>query len=245
MHIAGQPPLAAGTGSHSAGTELKPGIPEYLEQVYWWAYLHPRGIRIFDRPWLTNLILWGNFVRLRNAAVAALGTPVSGQTLQVACVYGGFTPTLVRAMAQGATLDVVDVAPQQLENLRRKLRPADPVRLHLADSSLLPFADAAYDQVVLFFLLHEQPLEVRRASLAEAWRVLRPGGRLVLVDYHRPRWWHPLRYIFAPVLRKLEPFAMDLWNGGVLEWLPAEAARRARTEEHFFGGLYQMVILTR
>ena len=31
-------------------------LPAYLQQVYWWAYLHPAAVRIFERQWLVNLI---------------------------------------------------------------------------------------------------------------------------------------------------------------------------------------------
>ena len=47
-------------------------LPRYLEDIYWWAYLHPRAVRIFERQWLVNLILWGNYARLRDAALAEL-----------------------------------------------------------------------------------------------------------------------------------------------------------------------------
>src|SRR5437867_2748397 len=37
------------------------GVPWYLDSVYWWAYVDPRAITLFERQWLVNLILWGNF----------------------------------------------------------------------------------------------------------------------------------------------------------------------------------------
>jgi ubiquinone/menaquinone biosynthesis C-methylase UbiE len=220
-------------------------IPPYLRQVYWWAYIHPTGLRIFDRRWVTNLILWGNFARLRDAAIAALGQPVAGRTLQVACVYGDFSSRLVAALAPGGRLDIVDIVPAQLDNLARKLRRGAATELHCQDATDLRFAAGSFDQVILFFLLHEQPAEVRTRSLAEAWRVLRPGGRLVLIDYHRPAWWHPLRYLFAPVLRRLEPFALDLWARELDHWLPPDAPSTPATGRLFFGGLYQLRIVTR
>ncbi len=48
-------------------------IPFYLSETYWWAYIHPQAVNIFERQWLVNLILWGNFARLRDAALAELG----------------------------------------------------------------------------------------------------------------------------------------------------------------------------
>jgi hypothetical protein len=63
-------------------------VPDYLEKTYWWAYVRPWAIRIFERPWLVNLILWGWYKPLMRAAFAMLGENLSGNSLQMACVYG-------------------------------------------------------------------------------------------------------------------------------------------------------------
>ena len=219
-------------------------VPGYLQQTYWWAYIHPRAVRFFERQWLVNLILWGNFNRLRNAALDALGGEIGGRTLQVACVYGNFTATLVGRIVPGASLDVVDVLPIQLQNLRNKLPVPVPVTLHQYDSTALGFPDHTYDQAVLFFLLHEQPAAARVRTLREALRVVKPGGKLVLVDYHRPGWWHPLRYLFKPVLRLLEPYAIDLWHHELTKWLPQGFPANHIHKQNFYGGLYQRLIIT-
>ena len=218
-------------------------IPAYLHETYWWAYVHPRAVRLFERQWLVNLILWGNFAKLRDTALAELGETLPGRTLQVACVYGDFTPRLSERVPEGASLDVVDVLPIQLANLRRKLPAAAAVNLINRDAADLGVPDFSYDRVVLFFLPHEMPLDVRRRTLAEAVRVLKPGGEIVIVDYHRPSPWHPLRAVMNWILRTFEPFAMDLWRHEVSEWLPP-AARLLR-KETFYGGLYQKLVITR
>src|SRR5688500_15075893 len=94
-------------------------VPAYLNETYWWAYVHPKAVKLFERQWLVNLILWGNFAKLRDAALDELGGELPGRTLQVACVYGDFTPRVSERVAKGrGTLDVVDVLPVQLSNLR-------------------------------------------------------------------------------------------------------------------------------
>jgi ubiquinone/menaquinone biosynthesis C-methylase UbiE len=217
-------------------------IPAYLSETYWWAYVHPNAVRLFERQWLVNLILWGNFARLRDAALAALGETPAGRTLQVACVYGDFTVKLAAriARARGA-LDVVDVLPIQLRNLRAKLDARAPVTLLQRDASRLDFGDASYERVALFFLLHEMPRDVRRRTLAETMRVVKPGGRVVIVDYHRPRRWHPLRVPMRWILRRFEPFALDLWESEVEQWLPP-GTKPAR-KDTYYGGLYQRLVL--
>ena len=219
-------------------------IPRYLEQTYWWAYVHPRAVQFFERQWLVNLILWGNFNRLREAALDALGRKVGGNTLQIACVYGNFTASLADRLETESSLDVVDVLPIQLNNLRAKLPASARVSLHLYDSTALGFSDGTYDQAVLFFLLHEQPADVRARTLKEALRVVKPGGRLLVVDYHRPGWWHPLRYLFEPVLRALEPYAVDLWNHEITRWLPDGFPADHIVKKNFYGGLYQQLVIT-
>ena len=227
---------------------LRPGpaaiaIPRYLEETYWWAYVHPSAVRVFERQWLVNLILWGNFARLRDEALDELGATITGRTLQVACVYGNLSARLVERLGAGATLDVVDVLPVQLRNLRSKLSPHAPVTLLHQDASALSAGDAVYDQALLFFLLHEQPDAVRRRTLAEALRVVRPGGKIVVVDYHRPQPWNLLARVFRPVLSRLEPYALDLWRHEVEEWLPHKV--REIRKETSFGGLYQRLVIVR
>ena len=220
-------------------------VPVYLEQNYWWAYVHPRSVRIFEREWLVNLILFGNYARLRDAAIEALQLDDARQVLQLACVYGDLTPRLLGRLRPGAGLEVLDILPIQLKNLSSKLGTDPRVRLTLGDAAELQHEDGSVDRTLLFFLLHEQPEDVRRATLAEALRVLKPGGRLVVVDYHRPSSMHPLRPLMRQVFGRLEPFAMDLWQHPLEEFLPR--GRPVEVIEHrtWFGGLYQLWTLRR
>jgi ubiquinone/menaquinone biosynthesis C-methylase UbiE len=204
--------------------------------------MDPLAVRVFERQWLVNLILCGNYATLRDVALDALGDAPGGGTLQVGCVYGDLTTRLAARIAPGGGLRVVDVLPVQLANLARKLGRRNAVELALGDSTALGIADASYDRALLFFLLHEQPADVRRATLAEVLRVVRPGGHLVIVDYHRPAAWHPLRPVLSPLLACLEPYAHDLWRDEIAAWLPP--GRRYSVEKQtYFGGLYQRVVL--
>jgi ubiquinone/menaquinone biosynthesis C-methylase UbiE len=218
-------------------------LPKYLEQTYWWAYLHPRGVSFFERQWLVNLILWGNYATLRNAVFSELAAARRGKVLQVACVYGDFTVKLAQQLGPGAQLDVVDVAAVQLDNLRRKVGRRSGIFLHHQDSANLGFADQSYDCVVVFFLLHEQPVQTRARTVAEALRVARRGGRIIFVDYHRPLRMNPLRYLMRPVLAAFEPYALDMWRTEIAAWLPAGAEPAAVEKRVYFGGLYQRVVI--
>jgi hypothetical protein len=105
-------------------------IPYYLTAHYSWAYVHPMAVKLFERQWLVNLLLWGNYARLRDAALSELRESLAGSTLQVACVYGDLTNRLSGdAERAGGSVDVVDVLPVQLRNLRDKLPKVARVRL--------------------------------------------------------------------------------------------------------------------
>jgi len=233
----------AATGSPAIPAPV--ALPEYLEQTYWWAYLHPRGVNFFERQWLVNLILWGNYTTLRDAAFAELAAVQGGKVLQVACVYGDFTVKLAQRLGPGTRLDDVDVAPVQLENLRKKIGTPPGVSLHHQDSANLAFPDQSYDCVVVFFLLHEQPAHARIRTIQEALRVTRRGGKIVIVDYHQPAWLSPFRYIMLPVLKTLEPYALDMWFTEIASWLPVDAQPTTVNKSVYFGGLYQKVVITR
>ncbi len=221
-------------------------IPCYLERHYWWAYVRPGAVRFFERQWLANLILWGNYTRLRDEALSSLGERLPGRTVQVACVYGDLTTRLYQKISEaGGKLDVVDVLPVQLANLRKKLGTDALASLMQMDASALCIPDSTYDRAILFFLLHEQPAEYRKRTLAEVMRVVKPGGTIVIVEYARPRWWNPVRYAFGPLLALLEPFALDLWQDEITVWMPESMAGRKIERQSFFGGLYQKLVITR
>ena len=220
-----------------------PSIPGYLQATYWWAYIHPRGVRIFERQWLVNLILWGNYRRLCDAVLHGYGQDICGRTLQIACAYGNLTPRLSENIGAEGALEVIDILPIQLSNLARKLPKISSVKLHCMDSTSLIFPDHHFERALLFFLLHEQPLDARIKTLAEAVRVIRPGGTLTIVDYAGPGWLNPLRYVMAPILALLEPFARELWYEEVVAWLPQDANVSVHKKQRFFGGLYQIITL--
>lgn len=220
-----------------------PEVPEYLEKVYWWAYVRPYAVAFFDHEWIVNLILLGNMVKLRDMALDAIGQIIHGRTLQIACVYGDFSMRLAQRIAPGGSLDVVDVAAAPLENAHRKLLPYPMARVMQSDSADLRLASETYDQIVMFFLLHEMPEEVRNKTLSEALRVLKPGGKLVIVDFHKPVRFNPLRYLYPLMFKVLEPFALDIWNHSVAEWLPKDFVPAEYTQETFRAGVYQKIVI--
>jgi ubiquinone/menaquinone biosynthesis C-methylase UbiE len=255
------------SSSNTCIVRNNPPIPQYLQKHYWWAYINPTMIWALDRQFLVDIVLWGNFSQLRDAAIQDLCTKeeslhgeesnqIHGKTLQISCVYANLTEKIVEQLAPRASLNVIDVVPAQLKNLQRKLqrntstkRKEGQVTLSCHNATQLnDFHDSSFDQILIFFLLHETPDDVRRQVLAEAWRVLKPNdGKLVIIDYHQPRsklW----RTIMSGMYQLYEPFAYDLWTHNLSEWFPEKTSLAIQGQmlpTTFFGGLYQKVIVTK
>jgi demethylmenaquinone methyltransferase/2-methoxy-6-polyprenyl-1,4-benzoquinol methylase len=71
------------------------------------------------------------------------------------------------------------------------------------DATRLPFADATFDAVVISFGLRN--VADVPAALREMARVVRPGGRLVICEFSRPRW-RPFRYVYLNYLMRALPW---------------------------------------
>ncbi len=92
----------------------------------------------------------------------------------------------MKASGAGAQVVALDLSQGMLSVTQEKSRvKASPIGLVRADAALVPFADSTFDAVVASMGLHEIGEAEATAVINEAYRVLRPGGRLVIFDYHR------------------------------------------------------------
>ena len=82
-------------------------------------------------------------------------------------------------------------------------------------------------------------------TVREAFRVVKPGGKIVFVDYHKPSRLHPLYPVMHLVLKTLEPYALDLWKREITDWFPAEFKAASISKKTYFGGLYQIIEVVR
>ncbi|MAF94979.1 MAG: methyltransferase [Rhodospirillaceae bacterium] len=212
-------------------------MPVYLSEVYSWAYLNPLNVRLLDRDSVVSAILWGNNARLRRAAFAEFGP--GQRILQASYVYGGMIPGLARLVGPRGRLDVVDIAPVQVANCRRKLIPYPWARVRQADARAP--GGGPYDAVNCYFLLHEIPSAWKGAVVDALLASVKPGGKVVFVDYHEPKWWHPLKPLMSIVFDNLEPFAKGLWGHEISEYASAPD-KFTWHKETCFGGLYQKVV---
>jgi len=84
----------------------------------------------------------------------------------------------------GVRLTAIDFSPAMLAVARARARHTHPnADLRVGDAQALEFADETFDTVVITLALCSIPDD--RRAVAEAWRMLRPGGRLLLLEHVR------------------------------------------------------------
>ncbi len=113
----------------------------------------------------------------RNGEVLAELLPLEGaRLLDLGCGAGDLLRWLLRRNADAFGLD------PQLPLLRRAAAALGPGRCIAGRAEALPFAEGSFDAAIFFNSLHHLPETVMAAALAEARRVLRRDGRLLVVE---------------------------------------------------------------
>lgn len=148
----------------------------------------------------------------RRAAVRAAAVQPGQDVLDVACGTGDLTQALARRTGAGSVTGL-DFTRGMLDIAERK-RGRDPalagVRYVEGDAMALPFPDASFDAVTIAFGIRN--VQEPGRALAEFFRVLRPGGRLVILEFHRPR---------NPIVRVFN----DFYAGRIMPWTATLLAR--------------------
>ena len=196
------------------------GLPLYLVRYYWWAYLWRPAVWFFDHQVVINAILFGQYKTLMAASLSQLKNIPNGEILQLTCVYGSLTPNILTKVFP-RSLHIADVADVQLKKVRDKTSNDAHLLPARMNTEQLAYKDNAFSTIVLFFLLHEMPLEARRMTLSECMRVLSLNGTLLCTEYAPLPSKHILYrfYPFRFVLTRLEPFLSSFWDDDLLTLL--------------------------
>lgn len=124
------------------------------------------------------------FARPVREKLVELAAPAPGeQVLDVGCGTGTVAIELESRVGAGKVRGI-DASPEMIEVATEKAAKAGAdIDVQVALIEALPFADASFDLVTSSLMLHHLPGDLKRKGLAEVRRVLKPGGRFVVVDF--------------------------------------------------------------
>jgi demethylmenaquinone methyltransferase/2-methoxy-6-polyprenyl-1,4-benzoquinol methylase len=192
--------------------------------------------RIAGRYDLANHLLSGGvdfWWRLR--LVRAVRDAQPGAVLDLATGSGDVAFALADGLPRGVQVTGMDFCLPMLEEAVKK-RAADPrwagIEFTPGDGMALPLSEATFDAVTVSFGLRN--MADRHQALTEMRRVLRPGGRLFLLEFSQPYFW--LRPFYYAYLKYVLPFVAGIvtgdrsayeYLGGSIEQFPDCAAMSA------------------
>lgn len=162
--------------------------------------------RISPRYDLLNRVLsFGTDRGWRRRAVALARLGEHGRAIDIGAGTGDLTFALERASAAGAIVVAVDLSPRMLALAARR----GPVRAVVATAERLPFPDRSLDAIITGFTVRNVG-DLGRALL-EMRRVLRPGGRLVILELSHPP--APFRWVYRLYFERVAPWIAVLLGG--------------------------------
>ena len=182
-----EPACADGDGGTESGSGGR-AYPAYFMQNFHFqtdGWLSEESAALYDHQ--VEVLFTGGADAMRRQALVPLGDWLAAhgtagrQLVDIGCGTARFLYDVKRARP-GLRVQGIDLSAAYLRRARRVLRRWGGVALTQAAAERLPLADGSADLVTSVYLFHELPKPVRRAVAAEMARVLRPGGRIVLVD---------------------------------------------------------------
>lgn len=178
--------------------------------------------------------------RLRGRVVELAQTDPTMRVLDVATGTGDQAFAFAEKAAEVVGLDLSEA---MIAIAHRKNQHAN-VSLLQGDAAALPFPDGSFDVACISFALHEMPRSVRERALGEMKRVVRPAGRIVIVDWGLPSR-TSTRWLVFHLVRLFEGKTyVDFINSELDSFVAIAGLELERHETHLHG-VAQLVVVRR
>ena len=142
--------------------------------------------------WLLWLVTLGRETALREQILELAALEPGQSILDVGCGTGTLALAAKRRVGTTGRVYGIDASPEMLSRAYRKAARANTdVTFLKAFAQDLPFADGQFNTVLTTIMLHHLPRGSRRQCAREAGRVLKPGGRILAVDFGVSSLKHP------------------------------------------------------
>ena len=194
---------------------LSPGSHSEKSHVYP-IYSNMRLIKLVDFQPIISAILLFQYNRLVSKIVSDLKQMDlrNKKVLITSCAFGNVIPRVVKAAVQAGAERVLiaDIIHNELIHAKSKLGSfAGKVDYIEENATSMQQGQGVFAANVMFFLLHELPHHLKGQALSEAGRMLAPGGKLFLAEFHRPELW-VLRALSWTYFKVFEPLGLALWD---------------------------------
>lgn len=142
--------------------------------------------KTYDR--IVSLLTLGQEEKLRQASLKEAHIRLGEHILEVGCGTGSLTLRAKANAGRQSQVYGIDIAPDMLETARMKAQKAGlEVRFELGRIEQIPFPEGQFDLVLSSLMLHHiQGNEAKQQGIKEIFRVLKPGGRVLIVDFAPP-----------------------------------------------------------
>ncbi len=140
---------------------------------------------------LVRVITLGQSRKFRQRIADVIPAQPGDAVLDVGCGTGDLAFVLAERVGANGSVAGIDASPEMIARAQRKARRRrSPVDFQVALAQSLPFADQRFDHVVSSLAFHHLPGDLKRQALLSIARVLKPGGRLTIVDFFVPAGQH-------------------------------------------------------
>lgn len=160
-----------------------------------------------------------------------------GRVLDVGCGTAAILPRLRAWSAGFDSYTGLDLAPEMLRMARAKAGDAPRAAFVAGSADALPFRAASFDTVVSASSMHYWGAP--EAALLEMRRVLRPGGRLILLDWQRDPW--PMRLADLGMRAAGVRYARIHSRGEAIDLLRGAGFRILRETRGSAGGFWRLM----
>ena len=103
----------------------------------------------------------------------------------IGCGTGFFTIPLARYVGESGKVYALDTSPPMIRELRKRVKNLKQVKPILSGENKFPLKESILDFTLLVNMIHE--LEDWKLFLKEVWRILKPGGKICVVDFKKKK----------------------------------------------------------
>ncbi|OLE67384.1 MAG: hypothetical protein AUG09_02695 [Acidobacteria bacterium 13_1_20CM_2_68_7] len=133
--------------------------------------------------------VFGRLLRRTHGAVVDLAASSTGErVLDVGCGTGSLAVALKGAVGPTGSVLGIDASPEMIDVARRNASKAGvAVDFQVGLGEAIPLANGTFDLVVSQLAIHHFPDDLKPSAFGEMYRLLKPGGRCLIVDFEPPK----------------------------------------------------------